>query len=174
MQTLSPEFVAPASSTFTFREPGVSDGSATHRLVGLCPPLDLNSCYAYLLICAHHAQSCVIAEHGPSMVGYVSAYRLPERPGVIFVWQVAVASHVRGQGLALQMLKHLLARPGLTGWNWVETTITPSNLASRRVFESLAAYLGAGCDERKFFSEEDFQDQHHEPEVLIRIGPCNI
>jgi hypothetical protein len=36
----------------------------------------------------------------------------------------------------------------------------------------LAARLGARSEERTFFSREDFQDPHHEPEVLIRIGPC--
>lgn len=172
MQTLSPASVAPASSTFTFREPGVSDGNAIHQLVGLCPPLDLNSGYAYLLLCVHHAQSCVIAEHPQGIAGFVSAYRLPAKPDVVFIWQVAVAPHARGQGLALQMLKHLLKRPALTGWRWVETTVTPSNLASKRVFESLAADLSAGCEERMFFSKEDFHDQRHEPEVLMRIGPC--
>jgi L-2,4-diaminobutyric acid acetyltransferase len=163
--------VAPASSNSLFREPGVADGAAIHRLVRACPPLDLNSPYAYLLLCAHHAESCVVVEQDAGLAGFISAYRLPARPDTVFIWQVAVAPQARGQGLALRMLEHLLARPALAGCRWLETTVTPSNAASRRVFETLATRLNARCAERTFFSKEDFQDPHHEPEMLIRIGP---
>lgn len=164
--------MAPASSNSSLlREPRITDGAAIHRLVRACPPLDLNSLYAYLLLCAHHAGSCVVAEQGGETAGFISAYRLPARTDTVFVWQVAVAAEARGQGLALQMLEYLLARPALAGCHWLETTITPSNAASRRVFETLATRLNAQCAERTFFSREDFQDPHHEPEMLIRIGP---
>lgn len=169
--TLSTANVAPASSKFLLREPGIADGAALYRLVRGCPPLDLNSLYAYLLLCAHHAGSCVVAEQDGETTGFISAYRLPARAHTVFIWQVAVAPETRGQGLALQMLEHLLARPALAGCRWLETTITPSNAVSRRVFETLATRLNARCAERTFFSKEDFQDSHYEPEMLIRIGP---
>lgn len=114
----------------------------------------------------------MVAGQGADPVGFVSAYRLPAQPDTVFIWQVAVAPEARGQGLALHMLEHLLARPALAGWRWLETTVTPSNAASRRVFETLATRLNARCAERTFFSKEDFQDPHHEPEMLISIGPC--
>lgn len=172
MKTLSTALrVASASSNSLFREPSVADGAAIHRLVRACPPLDLNSPYAYLLLCAHHAQSCVIVEQEAEPVGFVSAYRLPAQPDTVFIWQVAVAPRARGQGLALRMLEHLLARPVLADCRRLETTVTPSNTASRRVFETLATRLNARCAERTFFSKEDFQDPHHEPEMLICIGP---
>ena len=172
MNTLSTAVpVAPASSNPLLREPRISDGAAIHRLVRACPPLDLNSPYAYLLLCAHHAASCVVAEGADGLDGFVSAYRPPAQPDTVFVWQVAVAAAARGQGLARRMLEHLLARPALAGCRWLETTVTPSNAASRRVFEKLAQGLDACCAERSFFSKEDFQDPHHEPEMLIRIGP---
>jgi L-2,4-diaminobutyric acid acetyltransferase len=169
--TLSTGNVAPASSKFLLREPCIADGAALFRLVRACPPLDLNSLYAYLLLCAHQARTCVLAEGSTGIAGFVSAYRLPDRPDVAFVWQVAVAPDARGQGLALHMLEHLLARPALAGCRRLETTVTPSNAASRRVFAMLAASLGAQIEERTFFSREDFQDPHHEPEMLIGIGP---
>jgi len=171
VKTLPTDTVAPASSKLLLREPGISDGAALHRLVRACPPLDLNSPYAYLLLCAHHARTCVVAESPAGLVGFISAYRPPATPEVIFVWQVAVASAARGQSLARRMLEHLLAQPALDGWRWLETTVTPSNTASRRVFETLAVRLNADSKERTFFSAEDFQDPHHEPEMLIRIGP---
>lgn len=170
-KTVPAEIAAPAQSKLTFREPGISDGAAIYRLVKTCPPLDLNAPYAYLLLCAHHARTCVVAENHDSIAGFISAYRLPETPEIVFVWQVAVAPAARGQGLALRMLEHLLARPALAGCRWLETTVTPSNLVSRRVFETLGAQLGARSEEHSFFNKEVFQDQRHEPEMLIRIGP---
>lgn len=113
----------------------------------------------------------MVVEQDAGLAGFISAYRLPARPDTVFIWQVAVAPQARGQGLALLMLEHLLARPALAGCRWLETTVTPSNAASRRVFETLATRLNARCAERTFFSKEDFQDPHHEPEMLIRIGP---
>lgn len=149
----------------------MTDGAAIHRLVRACPPLDLNSPYAYLLLCAHHAATCVVAGQTAEPVAFVSAYRPPAQIDTVFIWQIAVAPEARGRGLALQMLEHLLARPALAGCRRLETTVTPSNAASRRVFETLATRLNARCAERSFFSREDFQDPHHEPEMLISIGP---
>lgn len=163
--------MAPASSKLLFREPGIPDGAAIHRLVRACPPLDLNSPYAYLLLCTHHTRTCVVAEGPAGLAGFVSAYRLPEAPEVIFVWQVAVAPSARGQGLALRMLEHLLGRRALADCRWLETTVSPSNKASRRVFDLLSERLRTGSEERTFFSRKDFPDEGHEDEVLIRIGP---
>ncbi len=163
--------MAPASSKALFREPRNSDGAAIYQLVRACPPLDLNSAYAYLLVCAHHAKTSIVAETPDGISGFVSAYRVPASPETLFVWQVAVAPVARGQGLALQMLEQLLARPALAGCHWLETTVTPSNKGSRRVFERLAMHLNARSEERDFFTAKDFEDPHHEPEMLIRIGP---
>lgn len=149
----------------------MTDGAAIHRLVRACPPLDLNSPYAYLLLCAHHAATCVVAGQAAEPFAFVSAYRPPAQADTVFIWQIAVAPEARGRGLALQMLEHLLTRPALAGCRRLETTVTPSNAASRRVFETLATRLNARCAERSFFSREDFQDPHHEPEMLISIGP---
>ncbi len=171
MNTLSTDTVAPASSRLLLRELRISDGAAIHRLVRACPPLDLNSLYAYLLLGAHHARTCVVAEGPSGIAGLVSAYRLPQSPETVFVWQVAVAPAARGQGLALRMLEHLLERPALAGWRRLETTVTPSNKASRRVFETLAERRQLVMTESTFFSQEDFDDPRHEPEMLIGIGP---
>lgn len=171
MYTLSPSQRAPASSKFLLREPGITDGASLHQLIQACPPLDLNSPYAYLLLCAHHPGTCVLAENEAGIAGFVSAYRLPAAADTVFVWQVAVAPAARGQGLALRMLQHLLARPALAGCRWLETTVTPSNQSSRKVFDGLAAHLGVRSSEREFFAQEVFGNQGHEPEMLIRMGP---
>lgn len=152
-------------------EPGVAHGAAIHRLVDACPPLDLNSTYCYLLLCEHFAETCVHAERSGRTVGFISAYRPPHGAEVIFVWQVAVAEEMRGQGLARAMLRELLARPAVIGCRYLETTVSPSNEPSRRVFHGLARELRAPVSERVQFSEQDFGQEHHERETLIRIGP---
>lgn len=151
--------------------PKVSHGADIHRLVSECRPLDLNSVYAYLLLCEHFAQTCVVAEHAGRVVGFVSAYRPPGRSETVFVWQVAVAEQVRGSGLAKAMLRELLARDAVRGCRYLETTVSPSNAPSRRLFRSLARELGAPVVESVLFSEKDFGEVSHEIEALLRIGP---
>lgn len=160
-----------AASGAVLGAPGVRDGAAIHQLVEACKPLDLNSTYAYLLLCEHFADTCVRAEREGRTVGFISAYRPPRRDEVVFVWQVAVAEEMRGQGLARTMLEHLLARPALRGCRYLETTVSPSNEPSRRLFHGLARELKAPVTERVLFGEKDFGKAHHECETLIRIGP---
>lgn len=154
------------------RQPERRDGAALHELVASCPPLDLNSRYAYLLLCHHHARTCVIAEFGGTIVGAITAYVPPAQPDTLFVWQVAVAPHMRGQGLAAHMLDHLghqwLAQRQL---RWLETTISPDNGPSQKLFTSFAERHGAGCTTVTLFSASDFGQSDHEEECLYRIGP---
>ena len=98
-------------------------------------------------------------------------HRPPQHGNVIFVWQVAVAEEMRGQGLARAMLRELLARSALRGCRYLETTVSPSNEASRRLFHGLGRELRAPVSERALFGEHDFGEEHHECEALIRIGP---
>lgn len=155
----------------TFGMPRVSDGADLHRLIADCPPLDLNSTYAYLLLCRDFADTCVRAEQEGRTVGFVSAYRPPSRGDVIFVWQVAVAGAMRGQRLAARMLDQLLARPAVRGCCYLETTVSPSNEPSLKLFHRLARKLDAPINCRVIFEEADFGDERHESETLIRIGP---
>jgi L-2,4-diaminobutyric acid acetyltransferase len=151
--------------------PRVRHGADIRRLVADCGPLDLNSTYAYLLLCRHFPDTCVRAGQAGRTVGFVSAYRPPGRDDVIFVWQVAVSAALRGQGLALRMLRELLARPAVRGCRYLETTVSPSNEPSMRLFRRLARELCAPVAEQEMFEEGDFGDERHEREKLIRIGP---
>lgn len=151
--------------------PAVAHGADIHRLVSECKPLDLNSTYAYLLLCTHFAETCVRAEREGKTVGFISAYRPPQRQGVLFVWQVAVAAGMRGRELAKSMLRELLRREALGDCLYLETTVSPSNQPSRRLFHALARELSAPVVESVLFSELDFGAGHHEQETLIRIGP---
>jgi L-2,4-diaminobutyric acid acetyltransferase len=156
----------------TLRQLKRSDGAALHELVASCPPLDLNSRYAYLLLCHHHGQTSVIAESGGTIIGAITAYIPPAQPDTLFVWQVAVASQMQGQGLGARMLDHLrqrcLARRRL---RWLETTISPSNVPSHKLFTGFARRHGAGCTTATLFYASDFGESAHEEECLYKIGP---
>lgn len=163
---------ADADATVTLRVPELADAREMVRLVRHSGVLDRNSDYAYLLLCQHFDETCVIAKVEGRGVGFVAAYRLPRRTDTLFVWQVAVAAEARGQGLALRMLGDLLRRSTPLGVRFVEATVTPSNTASRALFRSLARRQNADCQVTPLFASEMFSDADaHEPEDLFRIGP---
>ncbi|MGQ4385360.1 diaminobutyrate acetyltransferase [Streptomyces sp. SAS_270] len=156
--------------------PEVADGAALWRIAKDSRTLDLNSSYSYLLWCRDFAGTSVVArdEEG-TPVAFVTGYVRPERPGTLLVWQVAVDAAHRGRGLAAAMLDGLTARVAaeqtLTS---VETTITPGNTASERLFTSFAARHGAGVEREVLFDAGQFPagpHEAHDPEVLYRIGP---
>lgn len=159
------------SLSISLRPPVSEDGSRVFNLIAQCPPLDQNSTYCNLLQCAHFASTSVIAEAGNQVVGFISGYRLPENPEVLFVWQVAVGSAARGQGLAKRMLRNLLERQGNRTITSIQTTITQSNAASWALFESIAGELKGALTHKPMFDEVNHFDGQHATEHLVTIGP---
>ncbi len=149
------------------------DGAALHGLIAACPPLDLNSRYAYLLLCHHHAHTSVVAEIEGVLVGAVTAYIPPTQPDTLFVWQVAVAAASRGQRLGKRLLEYLLQETRTQQLRWIETTISPDNAASHNLFTSFALQHNAGCSITTLFTAEDFGESGHEEERLYKIGPMD-
>lgn len=154
------------------RSPGRRDSALLHDLVAACPPLDLNSRYAYLLLCEHHALTSVVAEANGELAGAITAYVPPQQPDTLFVWQVAVAEHMRGQKLGTRMLQYLLQHcVQAQGLRWIETTISPDNQASQRLFTQFAVRHDAGCTITTLFDASDFGESGHQAECLYKIGP---
>lgn len=151
--------------------PRAADGADVHELVSACKPLDLNSTYAYLLLCHHFSDTCVVARADNGIVGFISGYRLPARPDTFFIWQVAVHPEMRGARLGAQMLEHLMQRKSVTAVRFMETTVSPTNTASRRMFQRFAASAGASIDEQMLFDRSVFGEEEHEEELLLKIGP---
>jgi L-2,4-diaminobutyric acid acetyltransferase len=159
----------------TFRNPTVRDAAAITHLIREGGGLDVNSHYAQLLLCHHFRDTCVLAERDSEIVGFVSGYRPPTARDVIFVWQVAVSSGMRGKGIAGQMLADLARRAVAAGCRFLEATVTPSNQASRSLFQSFAQRHGAELRRTRLFPAELFVGaEPHEPEDLFRIGPLPI
>lgn len=129
----------PTGETINFRTPILEDGKAIYELIKRCPPLDLNSSYLYLLLADHFAGSCILAETDENVVGFVSAYLKPQQPDTLFVWQVAVDSDMRGQQLGSRLLQQLYQQLGSADKvNKLETTISPSNAPSQKLFARFA------------------------------------
>lgn len=166
----------PDGPLLQLRPPTLADGAGLHELIRLSPPLDLNSCYAYLLQGLHFADTCVVACKeacdGLTFAGYISGYIPPGHADTLFIWQVAVSPAYRGHGLARAMLKHLLDRPACQNVRWLETTVAPDNIASAKLFQGLARELDCPCVVSELFPRSAFgADSSHEAEPLFRIGP---
>jgi L-2,4-diaminobutyric acid acetyltransferase len=159
------------STEIRLNEPAPGDGLSVSRLVSACPPLDANSVYCNLLQCDHFRATSLCAKSGSALVGFVSGYRIPLRPHHYFVWQVAVAPAARGQGLARQMIREVLRRPGCVGVTHLETTITASNEASWSMFHALARELRAKTESVVVYDQESHFGGLHESEQRLVIGP---
>ncbi|MYR68568.1 diaminobutyrate acetyltransferase [Streptomyces sp. SID8360] len=151
----------------------MEDGAALWRIARDSEVLDLNSSYSYLLWCRDFAATSVVArdEKGEA-VAFVTGYIRPDRPETLVVWQVAVDDAHRGKGLAGELLDALTARVSAEqGLASLETTITPDNTASDRLFTSYAQRHDVALEREVLFDGELFPEGTHLPEVLYRIGP---
>ncbi|MFY4718118.1 diaminobutyrate acetyltransferase [Streptomyces sp. LaBMicrA B280] len=152
--------------------PATADGAALWRLAKDSKTLDLNSSYSYLLWCRDFAGTSAVARGADGTpIGFITGYVRPDRPDTLLVWQVAVDSAHRGHGIAAALLDGLTARLAESGVNRIETTITPGNTASERLFTSYAERHGAHLTREVLFPAELFPDAPHDSEVLYRIGP---
>jgi L-2,4-diaminobutyric acid acetyltransferase len=160
--------------TIEFRHPTVADGLRIWHLIGEAGTLDRNSTYAYLAICRDFADTCLVASPADAttpLLGFVTGYLPPAHPDTLFIWQIGVAPHARGLGLAGRLLRRLLRAPACDNVRFLITNVTPSNAASRALFGGLARRLGATLGEEEGFPGSLFPEANHEPERLLRIGP---
>ena len=152
-------------------QPTAELGATVHKLISECPPLDTNSMYCNLLQSSHFAETAVAAVLENELVGFISGYRIPQRPETLFVWQVAVGEKARGQGLAGRMLKEILLREQNRDIKRIETTITPDNKASWALFESLARKLDTEISSIVMFDRKQHFADQHDTEMLVKVGP---
>lgn len=153
------------------------DGARMHAFVREHGVLELNSAYCYMIMAKHFGMHCVIAETSNQadgrgqrrFAGFVLAYRPPQQPEDIFVWQVGVLPDLRGRGIARKMLGHLLTLPANRGVQYITATVARDNEPSRRLFRGLAEDMNVRCEESEFFAADAFPESHV-AEDLFRIG----
>ncbi|MFJ3974202.1 diaminobutyrate acetyltransferase [Streptomyces sp. NPDC090021] len=156
--------------------PGPHDGPALWQLAREAKTLDVNSVYSYLLWCRDFAgTSAVVRDRTGQAVGFVTGYVRPDAPSTLLIWQIAVAESVRGLGVAGALLDALSLRVATQhDIDCLETTITPGNVASERLFASYAERHGAQVEREVLFPAEQFPGYGHEPEVLHRVAPLSL
>lgn len=135
-----------------------ADARALHALICACPPLDVNSLYAYALLALHHASTCFVAIRDGQLCGAVTGYIKPTQPDTYFLWQIAIAPNQQGSGLGSALLDHV-ARYALQQNNlhFLETTISPGNMASQRLFRRFAQRHQVDCQQHSLFSAQEMQ-----------------
>ena len=155
-------------SDITLRPATVDDGLAVHKLVVDTGVLDENSVYAYCAVFRHFPGASVVACRGDDIVGFVMGHPLPERPDHYFLWQVGVSEAARGVGLATRLLGWVV--DNVSGTRFIETTITPDNTASRRLFRGFAAKRSTDIASSPGLSAAQLGPGHL-PEELFLLGP---
>jgi L-2,4-diaminobutyric acid acetyltransferase len=155
--------------------PRVEDGAAIWRIARDSEVLDLNSSYSYLLWCRDFSETSVVARgSNGEPIGFITGYVRPSCPEALVIWQVAVDGDHRGRGLAGAMLDTLTARAIAAGRiREIETTVSPDNVASDRLFVSYAKRHGASLEREVLFDGRLFPEGTHQPEVLYRISPVS-
>ncbi|MCB1616695.1 MAG: diaminobutyrate acetyltransferase [Pseudomonadales bacterium] len=155
-------------------EPTGEQGHQVTSLIKRCPPLDTNSAYCNLLQCHHFSStSCAVITARNELVGFVSGYLIPDKePDTLFIWQVAVDTSIRGQGIGQKMILNILSRKICRHTRFLETTVTEANTASEALFSKLASTLRSPEIEKSMlFDKQKHFLGLHDSEVLYRIGP---
>ena len=144
--------------SFHIVAPTRGDGAAVWRLFRDCRGLDLNSSYAYVLLCDHFGATSAVAratasQRGPGpLAGAALGFRPPHQQDTLFIWQIGVHPDARGAGLGSALLAQVV------------------DGVSEALFLGFAAALDAPAVFQDGYSRDDFPDAHA-PERLLRIGP---
>jgi len=157
-----------------FRKPRPQDGAAIWTLVKETGVLDVNSVYLYILLGRDFSDTSVLVEEDGAVVGFITGYIPPTRPDRLFIWQVGVAEAARGKGLAGRMIMDILRRQDSGQIRYLETTVSPSNQSSHRLFAKAAKQLDTELTIEAGFDETLFPGGNHEAEPAYLIGPFNL
>jgi L-2,4-diaminobutyric acid acetyltransferase len=159
------------SADFQIRNVKLEDIKEVYKLlVANRPYVGLNSRYTYFLLAKDFSDTCVIIENNGKIIAFSSGYVPPSRPDTFFSWETVVHRDYRGHNLQKRMLLHQIK---MTNATYFEGTVNPSNKISKKNFRELAELLNTKCETKMLFTEEDFENDGHEAEVLYRIGPIS-
>ena len=154
------------AKNITIRAPRLEDGAKFVALVHASGTLDVNSSYLYCLLADHFSSTCAYAEVDGEPAGFVTAYRLPDDPACLFVWQITVSPVVRGCGLGLKLLDALAERSWFGEIQRVCCTISPSNQASRGLFAKWGKQFGGSWQETPYLRSEHLGAGHEDEPML--------
>lgn len=153
-----------------FRAPRVHDAAAIWRMAPQRGTSEHDSCYAYVLLCAHFADTGVVADAGDAVAGYALGYRIPARPHELFVWQLGLAAGQDAGELTTRLLEELLARRACADARFLCMTCSPSDLDLRERLQQFARRRGVRCAVEPCFPASLFAEPRQD-EHLLRVGP---
>ena len=134
------------------------------------PYVGLNSRYTYFLLALDFSETCIVAEYNNKIIAFSSGYIPPNRSDTFFNWEIVVHQDYRGNGLQMHMWIHQIK---MSNAKFFEGTVNPSNITAKKNFLKLAKTFKTKCEEKILFSEEDFENDGHEAEVLYTVGPID-
>jgi L-2,4-diaminobutyric acid acetyltransferase len=156
---------------FLIRNVAVEDINEVYKiLVENRPYVGLNSRYTYFLLARDFSDTCVVAEQNNKVVAFSSGYIPPNRCDTFFNWEIVVHKGYQGHGLQKRLLLHQIRA---TNALYFEASVNPSNEVAETNFRELAKLLKTNCETKILFSEEDFENDGHEAEIILRIGPIS-
>lgn len=129
-----------------FRRCRQEDASAVHRFVASCPPLEAYPLHQYKILLRYFGSCSFVAERDSDIAAFEMGLPSERDPGTYFLWQIGVAAHFRGQGLAGRLLSHIEGELCEAGFERIEVTIDPDNTPSLRAFEK-AGYRNISTEE---------------------------
>lgn len=157
-------------SEINIKKPTKKHFNNVFNLVKNSKVLDVNSEYLYLIQTLHFTDTCSVALDEDKVIGFVSGYTIPNQKDKLFIWQVAVDSNYRGQNIALKLIDFIIKNN--KSIKYINTTVSPSNNSSIRVFEKLANSYTCPINKIDCFEANEFINAHEE-EVLYEIGPID-
>jgi len=155
--------------SLSFRPPRVQDAAAIWRAAPQ-RGADRDSCYAYVLLCSHFADTGVVAEEDARVVGFALGYRPPIRPGEAFVWQLGVAGDHDLADLGPRLLEEFLSRKASHDARFLCMTCSPEDRGLRELFQQFARRRSTRCTVGTCFPSSFFATAHPD-EQLLSVGP---
>jgi L-2,4-diaminobutyric acid acetyltransferase len=155
--------------TLSFRPPRVDDAAAIWQAAPQ-RGIERDSCYAYLLLCSHFADTGVVAELDGGVVGFALGYRPPIRPDQAFVWQLGVTAGHDLSELGARLLDEYLSRRASFDARFLCMTCSPDDAPLRELFQQFARRRGTRCAVGPCYPSSLFATAHPD-EQLLSVGP---
>lgn len=124
----------------------------------------------FILLCAHFADTSIVAEVAGAPRGYALGYRIPTRPLELFVCRLGVAADEDPHELTPRLFEELLARRACADARFLCLTCNPRDLSLQERCHQFARRRGVRYTLEPCFPGSLFSEARLD-ENLLRLGP---